>query len=95
MRANDPVLDHGWPVNNLQLILLRIVREEATDPTPCALGHGACVSRQCSPAGRDGNHSDVQTGHLLQCRDQPHHIVDVPLALRALPPFVKIQFPGN
>src|SRR6185437_6464047 len=32
---------------------------------------------------------------LLQRRYEPHHIVDVPLALRALPPFVKVQFLGN
>jgi hypothetical protein len=60
--------------------------------TLCALDRGPRVSRQCSPASRDGNHSDVQTGHLLQCRHQPHHIVHVALTPRPLAPFGQRQF---
>ena len=65
----------------------------STAPLPLfdtARGHSPTSSR--SDTHRRGV-SEVRV--LLQRRYEPHHIVDVPLALRALPPLVKIQFAAH
>ena len=63
--------------------------------TPSATASWPTTTRRHMECKRVGAWMDVVFDGLLQCRYQPHHIVDIALALRSLPPLVEIQFPGN